>query len=339
MKIYRNKSLKSYNTFGLNYKVGTLIHVTSEEEAISFFNGKVSWQRPLLIIGGGSNLLFTSDFKGTILYPEITGINIEETSRDHIIISAGAGVNWDDLVEWTVERGFGGLENLSLIPGLVGATPVQNIGAYGAEVKDSILKVNTISIKDGTFKVFNNNECEFGYRNSIFKTRKKGKHLITRVYYRLTINPLLNLNYGSLQEEISKLGEASLKNVRQAVINIRSSKLPDPEITGNAGSFFKNPVISVCVAERLKQSFPMIPVYEDQAGSVKIAAGWLIDKCGWKGKKIGDAGVHDKQALVIVNYGKATGKEIYDLSEEIKKSVLEKFDIELEREVEVIGPI
>lgn len=339
MKVFRNKSLKSYNTFGLNYKVGSLIHVTSEEEAVAFFNGNVSWEKPLLIIGGGSNLLFTGDFKGTILYPEITGIKIEEKNNHNVIISAGAGVNWDNLVEWTVDRGFGGLENLSLIPGLVGATPVQNIGAYGAEVKDSILNVNAIRISDGAFKLFNNNECGFGYRNSVFKTSEKGNYLITRVFYKLNINSLPNLNYGSLQEEISKLGEVSLKNVRQAVINIRSSKLPDPEITGNAGSFFKNPVISVSGADRLKKSFPMIPVYEDQSGSVKIAAGWLIDKCGWKGKKFGDAGVHDKQALVIVNYGKATGKEIFDLSENIKKSVLEKFGIELEREVEIIGPI
>ncbi|MDO9340176.1 MAG: UDP-N-acetylmuramate dehydrogenase [Bacteroidales bacterium] len=339
MKIFRDISLSKYNTFDFDYRANCLILPKTEDEAISLFRGEISWEKPLLIMGSGSNILFTSDFKGTILCPEIGGIKIEEQDQENVLISAGAGVNWDNLVEWTVNKGFGGLENLSLIPGLVGATPVQNIGAYGVEVKDTIEKVRAVSIEDGSITEFNNNDCRFEYRNSIFKGEVKGKYLVTRVYYKLTVNPLLNLNYGSLKEEVNKLGSLTLKNVRRAVINIRRRKLPDPEVIGNAGSFFKNPVVSSSAAEIIKKSYPQMTAYEDQSWGIKLAAGWLIDQCGWKGKRIGDAGVHDKQALVLVNHGKATGKEIYDLSEAIKKSVREKFGVELEREVEVVGTI
>ena len=338
MKIHRNVPLKKYNTFGLDYKADCMIHITTEKEAVSLFNGEVRWKKPLLIIGGGSNILFTSDFKGTVLHPEFKGIKIEdeETEKGYVIVSAGAGINWDDFVEWTVNKGFGGLENLSHIPGKVGATPVQNIGAYGTEVKDLILKVKTVGVVDGSKRIFSNKECQFGYRDSIFKKSEKGKYLVTRVFYRLSVEPILNLSYGSLKEEVNRLGEVSLKNVRQAVINVRRSKLPDPEITGNAGSFFKNPVVKCSVAEVLKAEYPEMPVYEDRKGYMKLASGWFIERCGWKGIRIADAGVHDKQALVLINYGKATGKEIYNLSEEIKKSVHEKFGITLEREVETI---
>jgi UDP-N-acetylmuramate dehydrogenase len=214
---------------------------------------------------------------------------------------------------------------------------VQNIGAYGVEVKDLITKVKTIKTDDGSIRIFSNNECEFGYRTSTFKNKEKGKYLVTRVYYKLATQPLPDLSYPSLKEEVMKIGPETLRNVRQAVINIRSSKLPDPEITGNAGSFFKNPVVKSSFADNLKGEYPEMPVYYDREGYKKLAAAWLIDSCGWKGKKRGDAGVHDKQALVLINFGKATGKEIYDLSEEIKKSVHKKFGIELEREVEVVG--
>lgn len=341
MKIYKNIPLKKYNTFGLDYKADCMIHIKTEKEATAFFNGEVSWQKPLLIIGGGSNILFTSDFKGTVLYPELKGMKIEEeeTENGYVIVSAEAGINWDDLVEWTVIKGFGGLENLSLIPGKVGATPVQNIGAYGVEVRESILKVKTISTDDGSMRIFNNAECQFGYRNSIFKTLKKNRFLVTRVYYKLTTSPSLNLYYDSLKQEVNMLGKETLSNVRQAVINIRQRKLPDPELVGNAGSFFKNSVVTSAVADKLKKEYPEMPVYEEREGYKKLASGWLIDKCGWKGKRIGDAGVHDEQALVLVNYGKATGKEIFNLSQEIKKSVYEKFGVDLEREVEVIGVI
>lgn len=338
--IHKNVQLKKYNTFGLDYKADYMVSVLTEEEASCFFKGNISGIKPFLILGSGSNILFTSDFKGTILYPEIGGISIEnDEDKGNVIVSSGAGVNWDTFVEWTVNKGLGGLENLSYIPGKVGATPVQNIGAYGVEVKDKIVKVKTISTTDGTTRLFSNNECEFGYRNSIFKNIEKGKYLVTRVYFKLQINPNLNLGYESLKEEVNKLGPLNLKNVRQGVINIRRRKLPDPEITGNAGSFFKNPVVLDTLALSLKNKFPGMPLHEDKKGFKKLAAGWLIEQCGWKGKRTGDAGVHDKQALVIINHGKATGKEIYDLSEQIKKSVFENFGVNLEREVEVVGAI
>jgi UDP-N-acetylmuramate dehydrogenase len=339
LKIYNNISLRKYNTFGFGYKVDRLISIETEEEAISILKDQKLADNPLLVLGGGSNILFISDFKGTILHPDMEGIRIDEQDQDHAIISAGAGVNWDKLVEWTVYKGFSGLENLSLIPGMVGASPVQNIGAYGVEARDTIEKVKAICIKDGTMRVFSNTDCQFGYRKSIFKGEHKGKYVITSVQFRLSKKPLVRLDYGSLNDEIKKLGEVSLKNIRHSVINIRRSKLPDPEITGNAGSFFKNPVVSNVVAEDLKKNYPDMPLYEGHSGAFKLAAGWLIDKCGWKGKRIGDAGVHDKQALVLVNYGKSSGREIFDLSEKIRESVIEKFGVELEREVEVVGSI
>jgi UDP-N-acetylmuramate dehydrogenase len=336
MLIYKNIHLKDYNTFGLDYMADCMIKIKTEKEAIALFRGKKFRNKPLLIIGSGSNILFTGDFKSTLLRPRLSGIKIERKNQENVIISAGAGVKWDNLVEWSVNKGFGGVENLSLIPGLVGATPVQNIGAYGVEVKDTIEKVRAVSIENGSVSEFSNNDCMFGYRNSIFKNEFKSKYLITRVYFRLTIIPILKLNYGSLDDEVKKTGEKNLKNVRQAVINIRKNKLPDPEIIGNAGSFFKNPVVSVSDAEILKRKYPQLRIYEDLSGGIKLAAGWMIDQCGWKGKRIGDAGVHDKQALVLINYGNATGKEIYDLSEKIRKSVFENFGIELEREVEIV---
>lgn len=337
--IYKNIPLKKYNTFGIDYMADCMIHLRTEREAIALFRAKASWKEPLLILGGGSNILFTGDFKGTILYPAFKGIKIEEQMLNNVIVSAGAGVNWDDFVEWSVRKGYGGLENLSLIPGRVGATPVQNIGAYGVEIKDIIFKVRTIDINNGSVRVFNNNECEFGYRKSIFKNSLRGKYLVTRVFYSLSVKPLLNLSYGSLKEEVNKLGEETLENTRKGVINIRRRKLPDPEIIGNAGSFFKNPVVKNSVALSFKNEYPDMPLFKDQEGFMKLASGWLIEQCGWKGKRKGDAGVHDMQALVLINFGKATGKEIYDLSEEIKKSVQEKFGVDLEREVEIVGVI
>ena len=339
MRINKNVPLKMYNTFGLEYNADCMIHISTDEEAKALFRKDISLKKPLFILGSGSNILFTNDFKGTIILPEFGGIKIEGQDGDNVLISAGAGVKWDKLVEWTVNNGFSGLENLSYIPGTTGATPIQNIGAYGIEVKDSIEKVRAFCIDDGSIREFSNIECELGYRSSIFKKSEKGKYLVTKVYYKLIISPLLNLSYRSLKEEVRKLGNETLKNVRQAVINLRKEKLPEPDIIGNAGSFFKNPVVNRTFAEYLQKEHPTLPVYNDEAGLVKLAAGWLIDQCGWKGKRIGAAGVHNKQALVLVNYGKASGKEIYNLSEAIKKSVYEKFGVELEREVEVVGAI
>ncbi len=262
---------------------------------------------------------------------------LRRRKSDYVIVSCGAGIVWDKLVELTVNHGFGGLENLSLIPGHVGAAPVQNIGAYGSEVRNTIEKVRAVSIHDGSVREFTNEECRFGYRDSIFKGELKGKYLITKVYFRLSTRPMLTLEYGSLKEEVNKLGSTSLLNVRTIVINTRRKKLPDPAEIGNAGSFFKNPVVTSSFADDLKLKFPGLPVFKDHTGCIKLAAGWLIEQCGWKGKRIGEAGVHDKQALVIVNYGNATGKELFDFSEMVRKSVSEKFGITLDREVEVIG--
>jgi UDP-N-acetylmuramate dehydrogenase len=336
MIIRGNISLKKYNSFGLDYKARYLIQAKTEKEATALFNGTIRLKGPILIMGGGSNLLFTDDYNGAIIIPGFKGIKTEEVSDGYVIISAGAGILWDNLVDWSVSNGYGGLENLSLIPGLVGAAPVQNIGAYGVEAKETIVKVKTISTHDGSIRFFTNTECGFGYRNSIFKNSEKGNFLVTRVYFRLKVNPEPDLSYGTLKDEIAKIGELSIKNIRQAVISIRRSKLPDPAIIGNAGSFFKNPVVDSAVADNLKKIFPELPCYKDHPGSIKLAAGWMIDQCGWKGKRIGDAGVHEKQALVLVNYGTATGKDIVDISEKIKISVFEKFGISLEREVEII---
>jgi UDP-N-acetylmuramate dehydrogenase len=336
MIIRGNVSLKKYNSFGLEYIAKHMVHLRTEKEAVSLFNGSVHLKRPVLIMGGGSNLLFTENSKGTIIIPAFKGIKIEEESDEFVIISAGAGVVWDKLVEWSVTKGYGGLENLSLIPGHTGAVPVQNIGAYGVEARETIFKVKTISTHNGSTRFFTNEECRFAYRNSIFKESEKGNYLVTRVYFKLITNPIPDLSYGTLKDEVSKLGEPSLKNLRQAVMNIRRSKLPDPAVIGNAGSFFKNPVVKSSVADNLKKIYPELPCYNDLPGSKKLAAGWMIDQCGWKGKRIGDAGVHEKQALVLVNYGKATGKDIVDLSEKIRLSVFEKFGISLEHEVEII---
>jgi UDP-N-acetylmuramate dehydrogenase len=334
--ILRNVSLKNYNTFGLNYKANCLISVKSEKDAISVLKKRSSLKEPLFILGGGSNLLFIKDFDGTIIHTENKGIFVEKQKKDFVIVSSDAGVIWDDLAEWTVSQGYGGLENLSFIPGMVGATPIQNIGAYGVEAKEIIERVRTVSLSNGTIKEFSNNECLFNYRDSIFKGELKGKYLVTKVFFRLTTKPILNTEYDSLKAEVAKLGPLSLRTVRQAVINIRRSKLPDPEIIGNAGSFFKNPVVTAKVADNLKSKYPGIPCYQDTGGYIKIAAGWLIDQIGWKGIRIGNTGVHDNQALVLVNYGNATGKEILELSEAINKSVFDRFGIELQREVEVI---
>jgi UDP-N-acetylmuramate dehydrogenase len=337
MLIFKNIPLNNYNTFRLGYKADCLVRVKTEREAVAFMRKNFSWKDPLLIIGDGSNILFTNDFRGTILKPELTGIRIEKSSGSEVIVSAGAGVKWDNLVKWTVEKGLCGLENLSLIPGQTGAAAVQNIGAYGTEIKETILKVRSISTQDGSVRIFDRDECNFGYRSSVFKTTEKGKFLVTRVWFRLSNDKRFKIDYGSVREEINKLGEINLANIRQAVINIRRNKLPDPDITGNAGSFFKNPVVSAERAADLKKLFPGMPCYEQNSSDVKLAAGWLIEQCGWKGRSIGNAGVHEKQALVLINHGSASGEEIFTLSEMIKNSVKNKFDIELEREVEVIG--
>ncbi len=334
--IYENISLKKFNTFGINVKADHLAVFKHEEHAARFFRKHRDSCQKYLVLGSGSNILFTGDFHGTIIHPLMDGIAHENKKGTDVIVSAGAGILWDKLVESTVNDGLGGLEKLSLIPGRVGATAVQNIGAYGAEVKDVIEKVRAISLYDGSLREFSNSECEFGYRDSVFKHELKGKYLITKIYFRLSTNPKLCLEYGSLKEDIARLSSISLANIRKTIISTRQAKLPDPEKTGNAGSFFKNPYVTEKVLHEIQAGFPELPVFRDPSGRVKIPAGWLIEQCGWKGKRIGDAGVHDKQALVIVNHGNAGGRELFDLSEKIRKSVSDTFGIDLEREVEVI---
>lgn len=338
MLIEENISLKPYNTFGLNYIADRIIHLHDDSD-IRIVSKKIQDYMPYLILGGGSNLLFTGNFNGTLIHPVIGGIRILKHDNNSVIISAGSGIKWDDLVAWAVENGFYGLENLSLIPGNTGAAPVQNIGAYGMEVRNTIDRVETIRLIDGKQVYFNNDECGFGYRHSIFKGAEKGNYIVTRVFFRLNIEAKLNLDYAGVKEEAHKLGGISLKNVRSAIIRIRKNKLPDPDTFGNAGSFFKNPVVPDETAEKLRKEFPFMPRYPDRKGFTKLAAGWLIQQCGLKGKRSGDAGVHENQALVLVNYGNATGIDIYRLSESVRLSVKEKFDLDLEREVEVVGSI
>lgn len=337
MTILRDISLKGYNTFGLDYKADFLVLPESEAEILLALSEKKGLKKPFLILGGGSNILFTSDFHGTVIKPTWHDICVEKINDEHAIISSDAGVNWDYFVEWCVTKNLGGIENLSLIPGNVGAAPVQNIGAYGTEIRDHVQKVRTISLQDGSVREFSATQCEFNYRSSVFKTSLKGQYIVSKVYFRLDLNAEFRLNYGLVNEEVKKLGEPSLKTIRKAIINIRRSKLPDPEQIGNAGSFFKNPVIDKNTAAGLKVKYPQMPLYPESSGDIKIPAGWLIEQCGWKGKMTGNVLVHEKQALVITNPGKASGKEIFDVSEEIRRSVVNKFGITLEREVEVIG--
>jgi UDP-N-acetylmuramate dehydrogenase len=288
-----------------------------------------------LVIGGGSNILFTCDFDGLVIYPAIKGKTIIHKNEDEVLVRVGSGENWDEFVEWTINNSFAGLENLSLIPGTVGACPIQNIGAYGVEVSELIEKVEAIEFKTGIIRKFSSQECKFGYRNSVFKKELKDQFIITAVYFKLNLKPEFKTHYGSIQEELQKYGELNLVNIRRAIIDIRQSKLPDPEIIPNAGSFFKNPVIPLKQAELLKSKFPGIVCYKAEEGFEKIAAGWMIDFLGWKGKTHKGAGVHEKQALVLVNKQNATGNDIIELATKIKESVYQTFGLDLEFEVNI----
>ena len=327
-----NFSLQDFNTFHLDCKAGKFISFSSEEEVAEI----IPLNERIIVLGGGSNFLFTADVEGTVLRPEISGITVSDMGSEGVIVAAGAGVIWDDLVKWCVENGYFGLECLSNIPGSVGATPVQNIGAYGSEVKDFIVKVRAISLENGEVKEFSNKDCNFGYRNSIFKKELKGKYLVTKVYFSLSKIFDPGTKYSRLGDEIVKFGELSPMNIRKAVIEIRGRKLPDPKTLGNAGSFFKNPVVTAKTANDLLSQYSDIPIYDEPNGDKKLSAAWLIDQCGWKGKRVGDTGVHEKQPLVLVNFGKASGMDILKLSEEIRNSVTERFGVHLEREVEVV---
>jgi UDP-N-acetylmuramate dehydrogenase len=339
MQIRENISLKPYNTFGIdvNAKYFSVFQNGDQIEELLEYSKSMT-QHVKLILGGGSNILFTRHFDGLVMKNEIGGIEIVKEDDEYVYVKAGAGENWHKLVMYCVDNGYCGIENLSLIPGNVGASPMQNIGAYGVEVKDIFYELEAYHIYDNTSIKFTLPDCEFGYRESVFKRKYKGQFIITSVTYRLKKQPVFNTSYGAIQQELEnmKIKELSIKAISQAVINIRSSKLPDPKIIGNAGSFFKNPKVSKTVLEELKEIFPSMPSFSFDETHVKVPAGWLIEQCGWKGYRKNDAGCYEKQALVLVNFGNATGNEIYNLSEEILQSVKNKFGIELEREVNVI---
>jgi len=336
MIIKENISLLSYNTFGIDARADYFIEYSSVEELQTALKSEIVKSNRLLHIGGGSNLLFMKDFKGVILHSAINFIKKVSEDADTVVLEAGAVVNWDDFVAYTVENGWGGVENLSLIPGEVGASAVQNIGAYGVEVQDVITEVNAVEIETGELKIFSVDDCQYGYRESIFKKELKGKYIITSVVFKLQKQPEFKLNYQHLEAEVLKNGDINLQNIRQTIITVRESKLPDPKIFGNAGSFFMNPVISKAHFNELLAQYPQMPHYFVSDTEEKVPAGWLIDQCGWKGKQIGNAGVHDKQALVLVNKGGATGAEIVYLAEQIQASVKSKFGIELRAEVNYI---
>ena len=336
MQIHENFSLKPYNTFGIDSKAKYFAAFRSVE----VLNNLLTQYSPLttLILGGGSNILFTKDFDGIVLKNEIEGIEKIAEDEDAVYIKCGAGENWHKVVLHCIENNWAGLENLSLIPGCVGASPMQNIGAYGVEIKNVFHELTAFHLQEKGNYTFRMKDCEFGYRESIFKRKYKDQFVILNVTYRLSKRPQFNTSYGAIEQELEKMGvkDLSIQAISQAVINIRSSKLPDPNEIPNAGSFFKNPSVAKEKFLQLKQKFENIVGYENADGTVKLAAGWLIEQCGWKGFRNGDAGVHAKQALVLVNYGNATGKEVYELSEKIVNSVVSKFDVQLEREVNII---
>ena len=338
MTLIENCSIKPYTTFGIEAKARYFVRVSTVEELSEALNHPLVAGLPVLILGGGSNLLFTKDYEGLVVKIEFKGISVDHQNKETVLVSAGAGEDWDNFVSFCVGKGYAGLENLSLIPGVVGTCPVQNIGAYGVEVKDTIEHVTVYDRNSGQICVLTNTECHFGYRESIFKYAAKGRYIITSVAFRLSLNPVFHTQYGAITTELATMGVSnlSLAAIRNAVISIRTHKLPDPLFFGNAGSFFKNPTVDAFQYERLCDSFPGIVAYELSDGYYKLAAGWLIEQCGWKGSRKGDAGVHSHQALVLVNYGQATGAEMLELATAVQSSVKAKFDIDLEMEVNVI---
>lgn len=338
IEIHHDYSLQKLNTFGLNITAKEYIKYNSLKGLKTTLKQRIPFTEPVLILGGGSNLLFENDFDGVVLHSFIKGIEVVDETADEVLIRVGAGEDWDNFVQWTVNSAFYGLENLSLIPGHVGAAPVQNIGAYGVEVKDVFEKAEGVWLNSGEAFSIEASQMQFGYRYSIFKGDLKGKVILTHLFFRLKKNGLLNLEYGSVRDAVKKIGEVSLQNVREAIIQIRSSKLPDPSVLGNAGSFFKNPLVSNAHFTKLKEQFPEIPYYLlPNSDQVKIPAGWLIQECGWKGRSMGEAAVHDKQALVLINKGDATGKDLIQLALKIENNVLSRFSIQLEKEVSVVS--
>ena len=333
MKIQQNISLKPYNTFGIQANAKRFVIVNSVKELIEI----IAVEKDLFLLGGGSNILLTKDVEKLVIHLNTKGIIVNDFDDDEVFVTAEAGENWHELVIWCVAQNYGGLENLALIPGNVGTSPIQNIGAYGVEIKDVFQQLEAIDIETGKTKIFTNEACHFDYRNSVFKNELMGKYIIINVTFKLTKkNHNINISYGAIKDLLSDKENPSIKEISDAVITIRQSKLPDPKQIGNSGSFFKNPVVDVSSFKKLKEKYPTIPNYVLSKKEIKIPAGWLIEQCGFKGKRFGDAGVHEKQALVLVNYNNASGKEIYDLAQKIQQKVLETFNISLEIEVNVI---
>jgi UDP-N-acetylmuramate dehydrogenase len=338
MHIQDNYSLKNYNTFNIEAKARYFVFINSIQALIELLRDPIARENQTLVLGEGSNILFTRDVDGLVIKMAIGGIEIVREDNEYCWVKAGAGVQWHQLVMSCIEAGLGGLENLSLIPGTVGAAPIQNIGAYGVEVKEYIAGVETYAFSSGTKRIFQNNECRFAYRNSIFKNSGKGKHIITHVLFKLSKKHKLHTSYGAIADKLTEMGvsQPTIASVSEAVIQIRQSKLPDPKKIGNAGSFFKNPVVTKSCYQEIQKGHTVVPNYPDKDNYVKIPAGWLIEQCGWKGKRFKNAGVHENQSLVLVNRGNATGQEILKLSVMIADSVKQKFNIELVPEVNII---
>lgn len=338
MSIFQqNTSLKPYNTFGIAVNARYFAEVSTPADLQELLNSELLHTQSLLILGGGSNVLFTKDFEGLALKVSIPGISAV-VDEDEVLVTAGAGVVWNDFVNYCVQHGYAGVENLTLIPGTVGASPIQNIGAYGVELKDVFESCIGLELASGTYKSFSHADCRFGYRDSIFKNELKGQYLITEVCFRLSRIAKINTQYGAIQEELAKRGISTptIADVSAVVAHIRVSKLPDPSTIGNAGSFFKNPVIDQVDFQKIYEKFPEVVHYQVPQDRVKLAAGWLIEQCGFKGKIVGETGTWKNQALVLVNHGQATGQEVYSFSENIINSVEAKFGVRLEREVNIL---
>jgi UDP-N-acetylmuramate dehydrogenase len=338
MKIQQNYSLKALNTFGIEAKAANFTEVCSVDELKEVLLKAQYKSIPKFILGGGSNILFTKNFEGLVIKNSIKGIKLIDEDKDFYYVKAGGGEEWHDLVMHCVNHNYAGLENLSLIPGSVGAGPIQNIGAYGVELKDYLFELQAIDLNTLAECSFNNAQCKFGYRDSVFKNELKNKYMIISVTYKLLKQPQLNTSYGAIEKELEQMGvkNKTIQDISRAVCNIRNSKLPNPKEIGNAGSFFKNPEIAEVEYITLKEKFSNIVGYPTEHGRIKVAAGWLIEQCGWKGKVVEHAGVHKNQALVLVNYGGASGEDIMNLSQQIIESVKNTFGIVLEREVNIL---
>lgn len=340
INIQNNISLQPFNTFGISAIANQFISIKQSTDLQDLIQSDYLANRPVFILGGGSNILLKNDFDGIVLKMDILNKNIIQEDENHVWIKVGSGENWHEFVLWSLAQDYFGIENLSLIPGTVGASPIQNIGAYGVELKDVFHELEAINLKTGQSQIFSHQTCQFGYRNSIFKNELKGQFCITSVVFKLSKTPQLHINYGAIQRELEATNipknQWTPKMVSDVVIAIRSSKLPDPAKIGNSGSFFKNPTIPLAQFKILQKQFPNIVFYELPNDKIKVPAGWLIEQCGWKGKRVGNTGTYKNQALVLVNHGNATGEEIYQLSSDILASVLDKFGITLDREVNVI---